>query len=236
MSQFEAAERLGGRRRERQARLASELEHDDREVDRLVAAAHRLLRAKGADGVTVRDVLAEARLGTRAFYRHFASRDELVLTVFTEGARREAERLTAKMAKAAEPVEAVVAWIDGRLELAFDRRVAANLQYLSMEAQLRHRQAPAGLELASELMLAPLIASLEDGRARGHFRSVDPPADARSIHDVVWGVVERRWAGFPLRRRETRDRVLRFCLQAIGAQVPVRHVPRRQASSSGEAG
>jgi AcrR family transcriptional regulator len=36
--------------------------------------------------MTVRNVLAQANLGTRAFYRHFASKDELVLAMCTGAA------------------------------------------------------------------------------------------------------------------------------------------------------
>jgi hypothetical protein len=37
---------------------------------------------------------------------------------------------------------------------------------------------------------------------------------------VVSGVVEERWSGFPLRYRETRARVLRFCLAALQVEPP----------------
>jgi hypothetical protein len=68
-------------------------------------------------------------------------------------------------------------------------------------------------------MLAPLVAQLRMGQERGLFTEVNPELDARSIHDVVWGVVEAHWSGFPQRKRETRDRVVRFCLLAIGTAV-----------------
>jgi AcrR family transcriptional regulator len=187
------------------------------ERELLLEAARSVLGDKGVAGMTVRDVLAQANLGTRAFYRHFASKDDLVLAMFTRGAAQEAERLTRRMVPATDPLAAVTAWIDGRLDLAFDRRISANLQDLSIEAQLRRRETPAELQVAYDLMLAPLIAQLRAGLESGLFADVDPEADARSIHGVVWGVVEAQWAGFPQRRQETRDRVVRFCLNAIGA-------------------
>jgi AcrR family transcriptional regulator len=169
--------------------------------------------------MTVRDVLAQANLGTRAFYRHFASKDELVLAMFTRAAVEEAERLRRRRAPTPDPITAVIAWIDGRLDLAFDRRIAANLQVLSTEAQLRRKETPAELQLAFDVMLAPLIEQLRMGQEGGVFTEVNPEPDARSIHDVVWGVVEAHWSGFPQRKRETRDRVVRFCLRAVGASV-----------------
>jgi AcrR family transcriptional regulator len=204
---------------QRRARLEKDLGQDLEEEELLLEAARRVLREKGVSGMTVRDVLAQANLGTRAFYRHFASKDELVLAMFTGAAAQEAERLKRKMASATDPLAAVIAWIDGRLDLAFDRRIATKLQALSTEAQLRRRETPAELQLAYDMMLAPLIEQLRMGQARGLFTEVNPELDARSIHDVVWGVVEAHWSGFPQRKRETRDRVVRFCLLAIGTSV-----------------
>jgi AcrR family transcriptional regulator len=206
---------------QRRARLEKDLEQDLEEEGLLLEAARSVLRLKGVSGMTVRDVLAQANLGTRAFYRHFASKDELVLAMFTRAAAEEAERLKRKMAPASDPVTAVIAWIDGRLDLAFDRRIAANLHDLSTEAQLRRRETPAELQLAFDMMLAPLVEQLRMGQERGLFAEVDPEPDARSIHNVVWGVVEAHWSGFPQRKRETRDRVVRFCLQAIGTSGDV---------------
>ena len=54
----------------------------------LVEAGLTVLRQRGAAGLTVADVLAEAGLSTRAFYRHFHSKDELVLAVYEHEAQR----------------------------------------------------------------------------------------------------------------------------------------------------
>ena len=64
-------------------------------------------RARGAAprtdaaGLTVAEVLAEAGLSTRAFYRHFQSKDELVLAVFEQEAQRRYAGLEAQLATAA---------------------------------------------------------------------------------------------------------------------------------------
>src|ERR1019366_5412530 len=119
----------------------SEESVDESEV--LIKAALHILRVKGDTGFTVNDVLGEAGLRTRAFYRHFASKDDLVIAAFAEGAKAEAIRLRKRMAHASGPLEGVVAWIDARLELGFDQRVAANLRPLSQEAERAHGRFPA---------------------------------------------------------------------------------------------
>src|SRR6201997_4830351 len=85
----------------------------------IVAAASKSVREQGVRGLNVATVLERAQLSTRAFYRHFESKDQLVAAVFREVARGETQRLRRKMANAAGPVGAVAAWIDGRLDLVF---------------------------------------------------------------------------------------------------------------------
>jgi AcrR family transcriptional regulator len=194
---------------------------DESEV--LVNAALRILRVKGDTGFTVNDVLGEAGLRTRAFYRHFASKDDLVVAAFAEGAKAEAIRLSRRTAHASGPLEGVVAWIDARLELGFDQRVGASLRPLSQEAERAHGRFPAHLRLAFDRMLAPLIEQLQQGQLEGTFGDLSPAEDALAIHQVVWGVVEQRWSGFPLRYRETREQVLRFCLGGLGVDASVLH-------------
>lgn len=101
----------------------------------IVAAASKSVREQGVRGLSVSVVLDRAGLSTRAFYRHFDSKDQLVAAVFLEMARAEKRRLRRTMAEATTPVEAVAAWIDGRLDLAFDENVKSDLRRLSLEAQ-----------------------------------------------------------------------------------------------------
>jgi AcrR family transcriptional regulator len=204
-------------KRGRQRRPDARLQRDAEEKELLLDSARYLLHESGITGMKIRDVLAHADLGTRAFYRHFASKDDLVLTMFKTAASQEAERLRQRMAPATDPLAAVIAWIDGRLDLAFDRKVSANLHDLTTEAQLRRPESPAELQIALDLMLEPLVEQLHLGQKSGIFTNVDPNTDARFIHDITNGVVESHWSGFPQRKRDARNGVLRFCVAAIGA-------------------
>lgn len=201
------------------------------ESARLIEVARHILVRKNGSGFTLNEVLEEAGLGTRAFYRHFGSKDELALAVFAEEAEREARRLQARMKHASTPIEGVVAWIDVRLEPGFDPRLAARQRPLTEEAVRASRRFPLQLEPAFHRTLAPLIDQLTRGTAAGDFTGIDPVADAKAIHHVVAGVVEQRWSGLPLRRREARAGVLRFCLCALG--VDSSHVTEVLARSTG---
>ena len=92
-------------------------------------------RARGSRAQRRRQSLNELDLSTRAFYRHFDSKDQLVAAVFLEMTRTEVRRLRTRMEQATNPIEAVAAWIDGRLDLAFDEDIKAELRQISLEAQ-----------------------------------------------------------------------------------------------------
>src|SRR5262245_66348836 len=95
--------------------VAAHQQRADDEVRALVEAGLAVLRRRGAAGLTVADVLAEAGLSTRAFYRHFQSKDELVLAIYEQEAARRNAAIEAKIAAAPDPRAALQTWIDEML-------------------------------------------------------------------------------------------------------------------------
>lgn len=182
----------------------------------ILTAATKSVREQGVRGLSIAAVLDRAQLSTRAFYRHFDSKDELVAAVFLEMARAEMRRLRKSMRDAADPVEAVTAWIDARLDLAFDEEIKSDLRRLSTEAQSQMFASPELIAPAYAVMLEPLVEQLGRGVEQGVFRGVDPMTEALSIQGVVWASTERQWAAGDCVRTEIRDHVLRFCLRGLG--------------------
>ena len=184
----------------------------------ILLAASTALRAHGVRGLSIAAVLDRAGLSTRAFYRHFASKDELVAAVFLDAARIEKRRLGRRMAAATTEVEAVAAWIDGRLDLAFDVNIASDLRRLSLEAQSQTFASPGLIQPAYAEMLAPLIESLQRGLRSGVFRDVEPVTGAQFIHGVVWAGIDRQWTAGDCERDELRQHILHFVLRGLGVQ------------------
>jgi AcrR family transcriptional regulator len=182
----------------------------------ILAAASESLREQGIRGLSVAAVLDRAQLSTRAFYRHFESRDQLVAAVFLDMAHAETRRLRKRMAKTADPVEAVATWVDVRLDLAFDEGIKSDLRHLSLEAQSAIFASPELIQPAYTAMLEPLVEQLQRGVAQGVFTDVDPMTEAQSIQGVVWASTERQWATGDLGRAAVREHVLRFCLRGLG--------------------
>ena len=71
----------------------------------ILAAASIALREHGVRGLSVAMVLERANLSTRAFYRHFDSKEELVAAVFLETARIEKRRLRRRMTAATTEID-----------------------------------------------------------------------------------------------------------------------------------
>lgn len=187
----------------------------------ILAAATTTLREHGVDGLSIAAVLQRAALSTRAFYRHFGSKDELVAAVFLEGARAEKRRLTRRISRAATEIEAVAAWIDGRLDLAFDDRLGNDLRRLSLEAQSQILASPGLVQPAYAEMLTPLSEAIRRGLRDGVFHGVDPVADARFIHGVVWAAIDQHWVKGGCDRDDLRRRIQRFCLRGLGVASEV---------------
>ncbi len=183
----------------------------------IVAAASRSMHEHGVRGLSIATVLEHAQLSTRAFYRHFDSKDQLVAAVFLELARHETQRLRGKMADTADPVEAVVAWVDGRLELAFGEASDNGQRRLTLDAHSKGVSSPETVAPAYCAILEPLVEQLERGLKLGVFEDIVPTPAAKSIHGVVWAATQRQWATNHWDRTVVRERVLRFCLRGLGA-------------------
>lgn len=182
----------------------------------ILAAATKSVREQGVRGLSVGAVLERAELSTRAFYRHFDSKDQLVAAVFLEMADAEMRRLRKKMAAAGDAVAAVAAWIDARLDLAFDEDIKSDLRRLSLEAQSQMFASPELIQPAYAAMLEPLIEQLQRGLDEGVFTDIDPLIEALSIQGVVWASTERQWATGDCERDAVREHILRFCLRGLG--------------------
>jgi len=192
------------------------LEPDPQVRVAILAAASKIVREEGVRAFSIAQVLSRAQLSTRAFYRHFASKDELVAAVFLGMASVEMLRLRRRMADAPDSVHAVAAWIDGRLELAFNDEIRSDLRQMSVEAQSQMFASPELIGPAYGEILRPLVEQLVRGRELGQFTEIDPDNEALSIQGVVWSNVERQWAIGSCDADELRERVQRFCLRGLG--------------------
>ncbi|MGQ0823708.1 MAG: TetR/AcrR family transcriptional regulator [Actinomycetota bacterium] len=183
------------------------------EVDTLVTAGLHVLARLGADALTVAEVLTEAGLSTRAFYRHFGSKDELLLAVYERDADATRERVRARLDGLPTTRAAIEAWIDETLALGFDPRRARHTRTLAREGLRLQGEFPAEFAAIVAGVLEPLVEALQ------HVWGAHPERDARTIHAICWELVSEKLAGTDITLADARAHVLRFCGPVLGKRM-----------------
>jgi AcrR family transcriptional regulator len=183
----------------------------------LLDAALAVMERNGYADAAVADILEEADLSTRSFYRHFESKDQLLCALYRREAEAASARLNAKVAAAGSPRAALDAWIDEILSFGRHRAKAARVAVLGSPGAMKAEGYAQETRHAAELLMAPLTTLLAQGAADGTFPLADPAADAPLIQSVVWAA-----AGLnPTRDRpasatEAARQVRSFCERALG--------------------
>jgi len=185
------------------------------EVNLILDAALAVMRRNGYEDISVADILEEAGLSTRSFYRHFESKDDLVLVMYRRNAEGAAQRLTDRVARAGSPAEGLTAWLDEILSFGYDRRKAERMALLGSAGVRRAAGYLAEERNARHLLVAPLVGVLEAGQLAGAFPAAEPERDAHTIYAIVFEALE--WARVT-EPRPTRAESLAHCRRfAVGA-------------------
>ncbi|QUR67804.1 TetR/AcrR family transcriptional regulator [Mycobacterium spongiae] len=85
------------------------------EVANIVEAAYKVIEATGSTDPSLRAILAEAGVSTPVFYRHFDSKDELLVLLLDDGRRQLAGYLKTRLDKVDDPEGKIRAWVDGMM-------------------------------------------------------------------------------------------------------------------------
>ncbi len=79
-----------------------------RSHERIVEAAARRIREAGTDGPGVAEIMSDAGMTHGGFYKHFASRDELIAEAAARACAEGSARVTETTARAADPLAALI--------------------------------------------------------------------------------------------------------------------------------
>jgi AcrR family transcriptional regulator len=104
--------------------LADRQAEATREVEAILDAALRVAERVSPAAPRVADIVAEAGTSNQAFYRFFASKDDLMRAVYLRGISRLHTYLEHQMGKESEPAKRIEAWIRGVLTQVTDRTAA----------------------------------------------------------------------------------------------------------------
>lgn len=152
------------------------------DVDRLIGGALAVMRATGDLDPKVTDIVAAAGSSLKSFYKHFPSKDDLLLAILDDGQRQLVRFLERQIAGRTGDA-AVAAWVKGILAQARHPHAAA-----ATRPFVRHRaRLASAFPDATAASLAALTAPL---RAALRPISADPRRDAAAIAQLAIGTME----------------------------------------------
>lgn len=202
---------------------------------RLVRAARVVLDRAGYEGFKVQLLLRETGLSARSFYRHFADKDHLLLTLMQDEYARSGRRIRAALARADGPADKVAAWIDEIVQAAGDPRRAARARLFTSQPAIL-RRFPDEVARAARLVLEPLEAAIREGRETGVFPRGDPDRDPQLVHDLAGAVMTRALAeGRSRSIDDVSSAVTDFVLRALGCPHDLPRHARPPATRAGPA-
>jgi AcrR family transcriptional regulator len=155
----------------------------------------------------VRDIVKTAGLSNQAFYRHFASKDALMLAVLADGQRQLVDYLSRRIADASAPTAQLRAWIEGVMAQARNADAADRTRPFAVNGPRLADRFPA--ELAASR--AALIATIEPTvRALG-----GTPADATLVCELALARMNDAIANRRTPSRDEIESLIAFCLGGI---------------------
>lgn len=185
---------------------------------KIMEAAYRVLAANEGAAISIADVLSAAELSTRAFYRHFDSKDGLLLAMFRRDADRVLAELQTASASAPSAAEALRSWIGGMLRLAADPRRRRRALVLDSAEVIRAKGYHAERARYEAAEVAALAQILHRGHGDGSFPLARPATDAAYIRAALQQAVgEQLSQTAAAGAEEAAELVVGFALRALGA-------------------
>jgi AcrR family transcriptional regulator len=189
------------------------------EVDNLVEATYRVIERAGSVNPKIREILTEAGVSTQVFYRHFQSKDELMLVLLDDGRRRLATYLEHRMSKANGPIAQVRAWVEGTLAQARDPKAAARTRPFARSLGHLQEQYPGEHRESVEVLVGLLRRAIEQAVEAGAATSASPGHDATLIYLMTQSLMDRHLRELTTPSKAEVDRTAAFALRGIGADA-----------------
>jgi AcrR family transcriptional regulator len=185
------------------------------EVANILEAAYRVIEASDSTDPSLRAILAEAGVSTPVFYRHFASKDDLLVALLDDGRRRLADYLKARIDEAGDPEGQVRAWIDGMLAQVVAEAAAHRTRpFLVDQGRLDKKYSAEQKESIKRLLdlLDPAVRAMSgtgrDARGRARRNSV-------AIYRLVTATMREHLTDQTVPTRAERTHLADFCLAGI---------------------
>jgi len=170
--------------------LAARVDTYTDEVERLLRAGYAVMSRTQSVSPRVSDIVRESGLSNQAFYRHFRSRDELLLALLASGRHALIEYVRHLMAKERSPAGQVRRWVEGILAQAADARAAAATRPFARNRLYLASQFPEEVQRADDELRALVLPALSAGKATGGWPAVQPEKDSQALYQLAMGTMQ----------------------------------------------
>jgi AcrR family transcriptional regulator len=196
------------------------------EIRLLVDATFRLIEKTGSFDPPLRDILKTSGLSTQAFYKHFRSKDELLLVLLDDGRRQLLSYLQHRMDKATRPAGRVRAWIEGVLAQAANLKAAKRTKPFVVSQDRLADQFPAEQQASVGLLVELLVDALTKLPGAARDRRLTR-RDAEAIYYATFGALRAHLIYGTRPGRVEIDHLVQFCLNGAGKPKRERGVKER---------
>jgi AcrR family transcriptional regulator len=184
----------------------------------IIDAAYSCLSEPHSGPIPVAAILQRARVSTRAFYRHFESKDELFLAMLRQEGDALADRLDRIVDKPGAPVDQLKEWIRQMFGWMHDAELRMHLTVIDSDEVRAAKGYRETRERAHADRERSLVEILRRGRTDGTFPLADPEHDAIAISAVISREMANQSLDDEQRLRRSLDWMLEFALRALGAE------------------
>ncbi len=185
------------------------------EVQRLIRSTWKVAATVGTIEPSVRQILDEAGLSTNAFYRHFRSKDDLLLVAYAEGMRGLVEHLERRMAALDDPFERIRTWIEVFVRQASPPTARRALPWSVGMGRIAV-DFPDDYERYQALAVSPLAREIDAAVQAGAAHSPDPLRDAWLVYGYTLDTVRRHLLHGTPPDDAVVDELVSFASRALG--------------------
>jgi AcrR family transcriptional regulator len=184
----------------------------------IIDAAYSCLSEPHSGPIPVAAILQRAGVSTRAFYRHFESKDELFLAMLRQEGDALADRLDRIVDKPGAPVDQLKEWIRQMFGWMHDAELRMHLTVIDSDEVRAAKGYRETRERAHAARERSLVEILRRGRTDGTFPLADPERDAIAISAVIGREMANQSLDDEQRLQRSLDWMLEFALRALGAE------------------
>jgi AcrR family transcriptional regulator len=169
--------------------LARQRSRYEQELENLLEATFRVMRDRDTANPSVAEILAECGLSTTAFYRHFPTKDDLLLMLLERAHELTRRHIEQRLAAQSAPADRIVEWVAAMFDLLrTDELVTANRPFLLAHPRLLERF-PAEIGAGFDGLVAPLAVAIRAAKKENGLAPGSASEDARLAMHQVFGML-----------------------------------------------